>query len=193
MGGGEDDRGDAVEPRLGGAAVALAAPLALLRPDRPPLVNDRDHRHLRRHLSVDPGVAGAVEGGEVVEQDDVGPLLLQQQPREAARPAALGLHEDGKRGADVGDAPADPLRRGDQDPERFDPVPPRPGPELVEERDVEAGDAAAQLAAPLGRDRAHGEEAGAQPRGRLLGDGEAHGAPRLGAGRSTAPRPPLSG
>ena len=51
----------------------------------------------------------------------------------------------------------------DQDADRFDPVSPGSGPELLQQGDVEAADPAAQLAAPLGRDRPDREQAGHQP------------------------------
>ena len=92
--GGKDHRGDPVETLLGGAEVSLAPVLSGLGPDRPPFVDDGHDGNLRRDLRVDPRVAGAVERGDVVEEDDVGLLLVQQQAGEAPRPAALGLHED---------------------------------------------------------------------------------------------------
>ena len=68
--------------------------------------------------------AGAVEGGDVVEEDRVGPLALEQQRREAPRPRLLRLHEDRHRREVLGLEPPDPLGRRDQDAERLDPVPP---------------------------------------------------------------------
>ena len=154
----EDDRGDVIERGLRRRAVALRFSLVVLGPDRPPLVDDGDRRQLRRDRRLDADVAGAVEGGDVVDEDDVRPLLVEQQPGEAARAPALGLHEDRQRRKPLGDQPVDPLRRRDQHADRLDPVPPRAGAKLLEQGDVEAGDAPAQLAAPFGGDGPDGQQ-----------------------------------
>ncbi len=97
MRGGEDDGVDGVEGGLRGRPVALATLRVVLRPDRSPFVNDRHGRQLGRDLRLHARVASAVERSDVVDEDDVGSLLVEEEPGEAARAPALGLHEDRER------------------------------------------------------------------------------------------------
>ena len=165
--GAEDDALELVERRLGRLAVLGRALGVALHRHLMPGVDDAELRDLRRDLGVHPAVAGRGEGGDVVDQDQIGTRALgEQQPGEAARARILGLHEDGDRRAALGLPALEPLRRRDQGADRLDPVAPRPSLPLAEQRGVESGDAAAQPAAPFRWDRADREHAGHRPVGR---------------------------